>query len=111
MTLGYAQQFGTDGFVRVDWINRDWQDFYAQSVTKSTRHVTTPLGLAVDPALVVNSDNIARTYRGVQMQGRWDHRLLSTGVNYTYSKLRGNDDGETQQNGRIANSEPATSYQ
>jgi len=110
MTLGYAQQIGANGFVRVDWIDRDWRDFYAQSVTKSTRHVTTPLGIAVDPALIRNSDNIARTYRGVEMQGRWNHRLLSTGINYTYSKLRGNDDGETQQGGPIANSDPSIFY-
>ena len=40
------------------------------------------------------------------MQGRWRH----IGVDYTYSKLRGNDDGETAQGGPVANSDPSIFY-
>jgi outer membrane receptor protein involved in Fe transport len=111
LTLGYAQQLGSQGFVRVDLIDRDWRDFYAAGVTQSTRHVTTPLGLAVDLALERNSNNVQRTYRGAQLQGRWNATFpLSTGIDYTYSKLRGNDDGETAQAGPIANSDPSIFY-
>jgi len=110
MTLGYAQQILNQGFVRVDLIDRDWRDFYAASVTPSTQHVTTPLGLAVDLALQRNSNNLQRTYRALQLQGRWNHNDLSTGIDYTYSRLRGNDDGETAQAGPIANSDPSMFY-
>jgi hypothetical protein len=110
LTLGYAQQILSQGFVRVDLIDRDWRDFYAASVTPSTQHVTTPLGLAVDLALQRNSNNVQRTYRALQLQGRWNHGDLSTGIDYTYAKLRGNDDGETAQAGPVANADASIFY-
>ncbi len=108
-TLGYGAEVGRRGFVRVDLVARDWRDFYALEVTQNTRRATTPLGIPVDLALVRNSTEIARTYRGVHLQARWTPLRFDTGVFYTWSKLRGNDEGETA-NGPVANTVPSIYY-
>lgn len=109
LTLGYGTQIGLRGFVRADLVARDWRDFYAVSVTTRTRRTITPLGIPVDLALVRNTNDLQRTYRGVHLQGRWSARHLETGVHYTWSKLRGNDEGETM-NGPVANVVPSLYY-
>ncbi|HVE72384.1 MAG TPA: TonB-dependent receptor [Thermoanaerobaculia bacterium] len=108
LTLGYGLQFA-HGLVRADLVARDWRDFYTLEVTPDTRRATTPLGIPVDLALVRNTNEVERTYRGVHLQARWTPRPFDAGVFYTWSKLRGNDEGETQ-NGPIANTVPEHFY-
>ena len=36
ITAGYGTEIGKSGFIRADYIHRDWRDFYAASVTTST---------------------------------------------------------------------------
>jgi len=109
MTLGYGREIGANGFARIDLVSRDWRDFYVASVTSSTRRETTPLRIPVDLALIRNSNDIERTYRAVLLQGRWNPSRYAVGVNYTWSKLRGNDEGESA-NGPVANLDPAVYY-
>jgi hypothetical protein len=109
VTLGYGADIWQRGFVRVDLVARDWRDFYAFQVTQDTRRVTTPLGIPVDLALVRNTNDLERTYRGVHLQGRWSMSRFDAGVFYTWSKLRGNDEGETA-NGPVANFVPSLYY-
>ena len=108
LTLGYGMQFGS-GLVRADLVARDWRDFYALSVTQNTRRTSTPLGIPVDLALVRNTNDIERSYRGVHLQARWGASPLDLGAFYTWSKLRGNDEGETM-NGPVANVAPSLYY-
>jgi hypothetical protein len=110
LTTGFAMRLGTRAFAKVDLIRRDWRDLYAASITPSTRRVTTPFGIPVDLALYRNSENLERTYRGAQFQFRWTTNALESGVHYTWSKLRGNDDGESGQFGAIPNNDPALFY-
>ncbi len=110
LTVGYGAQIGQTGFAKIDLVSRDWSNFYATSITTATRRATTTLGIPVDLQLYRNTDNIERTYRGVQMQGRWNPGRFQTGVNYTYSKLRGNDEGETAGSGPVANVDPSSYY-
>lgn len=110
LTAGYGVQLGANGYARADLIARDWRDLYAASVTRDTRHLSTPLGIAVDPILVTNSSNLERTYRAVQLQGRWASSRVRTGADYTWAKLRGNDDGETGANGASASLDPSIYY-
>ena len=110
VTVGYGMQLGAHGFVRADAIARDWRDFYAASVTTSTRRATTPFGIPVDLALYRNSNDIERTYRGLQLQARWSPRNIEAGLHYTWSKLRGNDEGESGTTGAVANSDPSIFY-
>jgi outer membrane receptor protein involved in Fe transport len=110
ITAGYGAAIGKNGFARVDYIHRDWRDFYAASVTTATRKANTPLGIPVDLTLVRNSHNLQRQYRGLQMQGRWSLGRFELGTHYTWSKLRGNDDGESATSGAVANTDPALFY-
>ncbi|MEA2570299.1 MAG: hypothetical protein QOI24_2300 [Acidobacteriota bacterium] len=103
LTLGYGMQLGRDAYVRADLISRDWRDFYVASVTQSTQRLNTPLGIPIDLTLIRNSNNVERTYRGVQMQARWTPSPFDAGIHYTWSKLRGNDEGETATNGAATN--------
>ena len=97
--VGYGMQIGSSGYAKVDLIKRDWKNFYAGAVTPNTPKANTPLGVPVDLTLVTNSSDIKRTYRGVQFQGQWHPRRWNLGLNYTWSKLRGNDEGETAGSG------------
>lgn len=107
-TLGYAAQLSRL-FAKVDLIARDWRDFYAASVTPSTEKATTPFGINVDLPLYRNTDDVERTYRAIEFESRWNATPLEAGVFYTYSKLRGNDDGETA-NGPVPNADPSLYY-
>jgi Outer membrane receptor for ferrienterochelin and colicins len=110
ITAGYGLEVGSTGFARVDYIHRDWRDFYAASVTTATKKANTPLGIPVDLTLVRNSNNLERRYRGVLLQGRWTPGRFDFGTHYTWSKLRGNDDGESGTTGAVANTDPALFY-
>jgi hypothetical protein len=110
IAAGYGLQIGHDGYVRADYIHRDWRDFYAASVTMATQKWVTPLGIPVDMTLIRNSNNISRNYRGVQLQARWSPHRFESGVNYTYSKLRGTDEGENGNTGAVANIDPTLFY-
>lgn len=102
-SLGYGVQVGSRSFVRVDLINREWQDFYVDVKNLGTGRVTDALGNEFDLTLVRNGDNgLERKYNGVQLQG--NTRLgarFSLGGNYTWSELEGNADSETSNNATI----------
>jgi hypothetical protein len=110
ITAGYGSEIGRSGFVRADYIHRDWRDFYAASVTTATRKANTPLGIPVDLTLIRNSKNMQRRYRGVLLQARWSPARYDFGAHYTWSKLRGNDDGESGTTGAVANTDPMLFY-
>jgi len=110
ITAGYGTEIGKTGFVRADYIHRDWRDFYAASVTTATKKANTPLGIPVDLSLIRNSNNLERRYRGVLLQTRWSPGRFDFGTHYTWSKLRGNDDGESGTTGAVANTDPSLFY-
>ena len=110
ITLGYGTQIASSGYAKVDLIHRSWKNFYAGELTQNTPKAQTPLGIPVDETLVVNSSDIKRTYNGVQFQTQWHPRRWNLGLNYTWSKLRGNDEGETGPNGPVVNQPLALYY-
>jgi Carboxypeptidase regulatory-like domain/TonB-dependent Receptor Plug Domain len=110
VTLGYGEQLGRSGYARADVVHRDWHDAYAASVTAATQRANTPLGIPVDLVLVRNSNNVRRAYRALQLQARWTPRRVDSGVFYTWSTLRGNDEGESATSGAVANSDPSLFY-
>lgn len=94
-TVGAGLQIGQNGFVRADYIDRNWDNYYVAITNTGTGTVTGPLGDKADLTLISNTNLLDRTYKGVQLQGQY--RLfsrLNLGANYTYSKLRGNAEGE-----------------
>jgi Carboxypeptidase regulatory-like domain/TonB dependent receptor-like, beta-barrel/TonB-dependent Receptor Plug Domain len=88
-TVGGGVQIG-NGFIRADYLDRDWRDFYVTLTSLSTGTVVIN-GNTVTRNLVTNSNALTRTYKALETQ--FQYRLannLNFGGNYTYSKLRGN---------------------
>lgn len=101
-SLGYGHQFGSSGYVRADFIHRHWSDFYVSFTDTTTGQNVTPDGSKVDVTLIRNDDSgLSRRYNGAQIQGAYKIGHLNVGANYTYSKLRGNVEGETFNNATI----------
>lgn len=95
ITVGYGTQIGPTAFAKVDLIAKDWDNFYAAQLDLSTGRLTDPFGIVSDRGLTVNDDgSIKREYRGIQFQGQWRPGRFSAGASYTYSTLKGNDQGE-----------------
>jgi hypothetical protein len=109
-SFGGGAQIGTNGYVRADYIDRRFQDFYVNQRDLSTGQVTIN-GRPTDLTVITNSNVPQKTYKAVQMQAQY--RLfdrLQLGGNYTYSKLRGNTVGENAGSGPIAEGFSTTFY-
>jgi outer membrane receptor protein involved in Fe transport len=107
LTAGFGQLFANNAYAKVDFIKRDWHDFYGVKITKDTGQITAPNGTVNDLAILVNDDNsIKRTYRAAQLTFGWNPHRWNIGGGYTFSKLRGND--TTEADGTATS--PATPY-
>ncbi len=102
ISLGYGHQFGSSAYVRADLIHRSWGDFYVSFTDPTTGQNVTPSGTKVDVTSIRNSStDLSRKYNGAQVQGSYRWRAFNLGGNYTYSKLRGNVEGETFNNATV----------
>ncbi len=101
--MGVASQIGRTGFVRVDYQDRKWSDFYVTELTRQTGTVFDPLvGSKVDLGFITNADDLTRKYQALVLQGGFRPLTrLNVGGNYTWSKLRGNVVGETAGSGPV----------
>jgi hypothetical protein len=101
--VGGAKRLGSRGVARMDYVHRDYKDFYSTRTDLTTGQVTTPNGTRADLGFLENSnDGIERVYDGLHTQAQY--RLsdrLNIGAVYSYSHLRGNFDGETSANGPV----------
>ena len=103
IALGASAEVGRSGFVRVDVQDRKWADFYENILNLNTGRVFDPLvGATVDRGFITNANDLQRKYRAYVLQGgyRMTPRLELAG-NYTWSKLTGNNIGETQGAGPV----------
>ncbi len=108
-SLGAGTQIGQTGFIRADYQYRKWNNFYTNVVTQSTGTVADPLagGMLLDINQVTNTNDFVRNYRAVLLQGSYRPLTrVEIGANYTYSKLRGNVQGETSGSGPVVSSGP-----
>lgn len=100
-TFGFGHQFGSSAFIRADVIHRTWRDFYVSFLNASTGSAvagTTP----VDVSVISNSNSqLSRVYNGLQLQAQYRLGKANLGGNYTYSRLRGNAEGETFNNATV----------
>ncbi|HSP16715.1 MAG TPA: TonB-dependent receptor [Thermoanaerobaculia bacterium] len=104
IAFGASTQIGRNGFLRLDYQDRVWKDFYEAVLNLGTGTIFDPLiGADVDRGLVTNGSDLSRKYRAAVLQGgyRLTSRLNVAG-NYTYSTLKGNQLGETQNAGPVA---------
>jgi outer membrane receptor protein involved in Fe transport len=106
ISLGVTQRLGNRGLFRVDFVDRDYDDFYI-STSEVGRVVDTGYIGEVDQLVYKNDDGnlYSRTYQGIhanfqyRIGDRWD-----IGAAYTYSKNKGNLDGETSGSGPVTGS-------
>jgi len=102
ITLGLGTQIGSNGFIRGDYITREFNDFFITRRDRSTGQVTDSLGNVFDLGFVENTDLIERSYDAVQLQA--GYRLgqrVNLGGNYTWSETQGNQLGETAGSGPV----------
>lgn len=101
-TIGYGTQFLRTAYARFDYVSRDYENYYGFQLDRSTGQITDPFGNVGDVGTVVNSDEIRRTYRALQLQAQWRPRRFHLGTAYTYGKSRGNTETETSGSGPVS---------
>ncbi|MGZ8796229.1 MAG: TonB-dependent receptor [Thermoanaerobaculia bacterium] len=109
VTLGYGAQVGRHAYARLDYVHRDWKDFYGARIDQSTPQATDLLSITHDLNVPFNTNDIKRQYQALQFQSGLNFGRVTGGVNYTYSKLRGNDEGENSLSGTVFQA-PLNSY-
>ncbi|MBP1606017.1 MAG: hypothetical protein H6Q08_1391 [Acidobacteria bacterium] len=100
-SLGLAGLIGSRGSYRVDFVYKDFNDFYTDSVTPGV-FATDPAGRNFDLNLVVNTNELERKYKA--LQGQIQYRFtadLTLGGNYTLSRTWGNFNGENASSGPV----------
>jgi hypothetical protein len=102
ITFGVTRRLGNRGAVRLDGVFRKFSDFYVTRVDTGTGKVKDQFGRSFDLGLVENSDDLKRSYKGmnVQISFRPTNRL-NLGGNYTLGELKGNVEGENGGSGPI----------
>lgn len=104
-SIGYGVQISPRAYFRADFIHRDWQDFYVLRRDLSTGKVKLPAPstASVDQGVIeTGTGDLERSYDGIQTQGSWRiTERFTFGGNYTWSKLRGNIEGEQFNNATV----------
>ncbi len=94
-SVGAGAAVGARGFVRADFVHRDYRDFLSRRTDLSTGQSPPAFGSVHDLALVVNSNEPKRRYTAVQTQFSWRVTdSLQAAGSYTWSRLTGNFRGE-----------------
>lgn len=101
-SVGVARRLGAKGAMRVDYVYRDYRDFYGDYRNTSTGKVTDSTGRTYDLVVVNNTSTVDRNYHGVSSQVSYRlRRDLQLGGNYTLSWDKGNFTGENTGSGPI----------
>lgn len=100
-TAGLVPQLGSRSTARLDWVQREFSDFYGDFRDPSTGKVTDPTGRVYDLTVVRNTDVANRSYKGLVAQASYRGSRLTVGGNYTLSWLRGNFEGEDTGSGPV----------
>ena len=102
-TVGVNGSVGS-GSYRVDFVRRDFHDFYNTTLNTSTGIATDPAGNQYDVGLVGNTNDYTRNYTALQTQ--FQYRLLKNHLNlggsWTWSHSLGDFLGEAGNSGPIA---------
>jgi outer membrane receptor protein involved in Fe transport len=102
-STGVSFQLGTRGSARVDYVHRQYADFYIARADRTTGTVVDDFGQAFDLKLIENSNgDFSRKYDALQTSVNYRVlNWLSIGGNYTLSHLRGTVDGENVASGPL----------
>ncbi|MEO8053815.1 MAG: TonB-dependent receptor [Acidobacteriota bacterium] len=102
--FGIAGNFGksSSGSYRVDFVRREYNDYYDLKKDMTTGTVASPFGAIQDLGLVVNSNDYRREYTGLHSQVFYRFTPSFTmGANWTWSHLIGDIIGETSGSGPV----------
>jgi hypothetical protein len=98
--LGYSTRFGSQGFFKVNYIYRDFEDFYVGLTNLDIGRNAAGGDLEV---LTNDPGFYEREYNGIQIQGQYKlNDKFMVGGNWTWSQLTGNITGETGGSGSIS---------
>jgi len=105
-SVGYGGNInGGRGFFRADFIHRKWDKFYVLRKDLTTGQVALPApSTAIVDQGVIETGNydLSRNYNGIQTQASYRFTpAITLGGNYTWSKLRGNVEGEQFNNATV----------
>ncbi|MEO6487627.1 MAG: TonB-dependent receptor, partial [Thermoanaerobaculia bacterium] len=104
-SVGYGGRIGTRGYFRTDLIHRQWSDFYVlrKNLTTGQAALPAPSTRKVDQGVIeTGNSGLDRKYDGIQTQAQYRiTNALNLGGNYTWSKLRGNIEGEQFNNATV----------
>jgi carboxypeptidase family protein/TonB-dependent receptor-like protein len=97
-SVGVQSAFGAGNSVRVDFLYRDYDDFYSSRIDSTTgQSAPDPLGRTYDMSVIGNSNLLDRRYEGVQTQFQFRiFRGLALAGSYTWSRLTGNFGAENR---------------
>ena len=99
---GVSRLLGQRGSVRVDYVFRDFNDFYITRTDLGTGQTTNSLGQRFDINLIENSNDLERRYQAGAFQANYRFiDSLEIGGNYTLSRTWGNFDGENPASGPL----------
>ena len=95
-TIGYGMQITPRASARVDYVRREWHNFYARQVNEPGVYITPPNNVLADMSVTVNDDEFTtREYDAIELQGNWSvANNFTLGGHYTWSELTGNDVSE-----------------
>ncbi|MEO6486913.1 MAG: TonB-dependent receptor, partial [Thermoanaerobaculia bacterium] len=103
-TIGVGAQIGSRGFVRADYIDKTWNDFYHVFNTPKDQ-IENPFlkGEFLDFKVTGNTNDIVKEYKAVQTQASYRaFNRVNLGLSYTWSEATGNEIGETAGSGPSA---------
>ncbi|MHB0968895.1 MAG: TonB-dependent receptor [Thermoanaerobaculia bacterium] len=95
-TIGAGWQITPNSFIRANYVDRVWNDYYGQFTNTTTGSVVEPItGAEADLTLIENTDLLEREYQGIDVTARTRFfNRFQAGANYTWSELKGNAEGE-----------------
>ena len=96
-SFGAGAALGSRGWVRADFLYRNYDDFYDGRLDLTTGQVTSPWGTQLDVEVLENSPTLDRRYEAVQTQIQYQFSTaMFGGASYTWSRLTGNVVGENE---------------
>ena len=103
-TIGFGAQIGSRGFIRADYIDKTWNDFYSVSISPKDQ-IENPViaGEFLDFKVTENTNDLVKEYKAVQTQASYRaFNRVNLGLSYTWSEATGNEIGETAGSGPSA---------
>jgi hypothetical protein len=98
-TVGVAGSLGRAVSYRVDFVRREFGDFYNEVLNGSTGRGDDGFGNSFDIGFVNNTNSVSRNYTGLHTSLAYRQGGFNGGINWTWSHTLGNINGEAANTG------------